>query len=151
MNAFSIPPPSRESVMSALFDKLLILKPDVFITMSRKLKLWNEVPVEEQPALFMCEHLEHQVSSTRGLPRRTEWDVEFYIYARAVDENSVGSIILNTLLDSVDGVLQPEPSDNVLTLSGRVYRIWGEGQIRKDPGDLDGQAVAIYPMKIRPP
>ena len=146
-----IPPPSRESVMTAFFGKLQILRPVPFITLSRKLKLWNETPLEEQPALFMVEHLERPHPSTRGLPRRTEWEIELYIYARAPDQNVFGSAILNNLLDTVEAALAPDAAENVLTLNGLVYRIWSEGEIRKDPGDLDGQAVAIFPWRIRPP
>jgi len=113
--------------------------------------MWSDVTAEEQPALFMSDHTENQVSSSRGLPRKTEWDVVFFIYARAPDENTLGTVVLNNLLDALEDALVPSVSDNVLTLGGTVYRVWGDGEIRKDPGDLDGQAVAIYPMKIRPP
>jgi hypothetical protein len=123
-----------------------------FKIMSRKLKLWDEVPPEMQPALYMVEHGERPLLTPRGLPRKTEWDVLLFIYARADQEGLIGSIILNNLIDEVEAVLQiNDQQENNLTLGGLVYRVWVEGLIRKDPGDLEGQALALYPIKIRPP
>jgi len=123
-----------------------------FNHMSRKLKLWDEVPPEMQPALYMVEHAERPLQAPRGLPRKAEWEVMLFIYAKADTDDKIGSIILNNLIDEVEGVLQIDNQlENNLTLGGQVYRIWVDGLIRKDPGDLEGQALALYPIKIRPP
>src|SRR5215831_13631472 len=97
MNWF--PPTSRENVMTALFTVLQSkLAPNgPFNLMSRKLKLWDEVPPEMQPALYMVEHAERPLLATRGVPRRAEWEVMLFIYARADTEELVGSVILNNL------------------------------------------------------
>lgn len=148
--ALSIPPASREAVFTALLNKLLVLSPIPFVTVSRKVKLWNDVPSELQPALYMTDHTEKQLNAPRGVPNKATWDVMLFVYAK-VGESEVGSTILNNLLDSIDGALLPEVSINVLTLGGLVYRVYTDGEIRKDPGDLDGQAIALIPLSIRPP
>jgi len=153
----SIPPSTRESVMTALLAKLTPLSPNTFPTVSRKLRMWDDVGAEQQPALFMVEHTEKALAVPRGLPRKAEWDVMLFIYARADGEGTVGATTLNNLLDAVEAALGLDPGtakttpNNVLTLNGTVYRIWAEGDIIKDPGDLEGQCLALYPIKIRPP
>jgi hypothetical protein len=140
--------------MTALFSvfQTMLAPNGPFNHMSRKLKLWDEVPPEMQPALYMVEHGERPRSVGLGLPRRAEWEVMLFIYARADTDDLIGSIILNNLIDAVEDVLQiNNQMDNNLTLSGQVYRIWVEGQVRKDPGDLEGQALALYPIRILPP
>lgn len=140
--------------MSALFAvfQTLLAPLGPFNHMSRKLKLWDEVPPEMQPALYMVEHNERPRSTGLGLPRRAEWEVTLFIYARADTDDLIGSIILNNLIDAVETVLEINNQvDNNLNLGGMVYRIWVEGLIRKDPGDLEGQALALYPIKIMPP
>jgi hypothetical protein len=123
-----------------------------FKHMSRKLKLWDEVPPEMQPALYMVEHGERPRTTGLGLPRRAEWEVMLFIYARADTDELIGSIILNNLIDAVEDVLQINNQvDNNLNLGGQVYRTFVEGMIRKDPGDLEGQALALYPIRILAP
>lgn len=150
MAVVGTPPPSREIVFRALFDKFLALSPIPFVTVSRKVKMWNDVPAELQPALFMTDHTEKQMNVPRGLPNKATWDVMLFIYAK-IDEHEIGSTVLNNLLDSIDAALRPEVSLNVLTLDGLVYSVYTNGEIRKDPGDLDGQAIALMPVSIRPP
>jgi hypothetical protein len=152
MNYF--PPISREAVMTSLFTvfQTLLAPAGPFNHMSRKLKLWDEVPPEMQPALYMVEHTERPLQSPRGLPKKAEWEIMLFIYAKADTDDKIGSVILNNLIDEVEGVLQIDNQlENNLTLGGIVYRIWVDGLIRKDPGDLEGQALALYPIKIRPP
>jgi hypothetical protein len=140
--------------MSGLFGILqtLLAPTGPFNLMSRKLKLWDEVPPEMQPALYMVEHTERALNVGLGLPRRAEWDIMLFIYARADTDELLGSVILNNLIDAVEGVLQiHDQLENNLDLNGNVYRIYVEGQIRKDPGDLEGQALALYPIRILAP
>lgn len=146
----SIPPSSRESVFVAMHGLLSTLQPSPFVTVSRKLKMWNDVPAELQPALYITDHSEIALNPPRGLPTKSTWNIMLFIYAK-VDEFTVGSTVLNNLLDAVDRALKTDVSTNVLTLGGLVYRVDPQGEIRKDPGDLDGQAIALYPFAIRPP
>lgn len=146
----SIPPATREDVMTAVFNLLQPLSPTPFKLLTRKLQLWDTVPAEQQPSLMMAEHEEHALPAPRGLPPKREWKIKLFIYAKA-GEPVVGAILLNNLLDAVDSVLQVSGPTNILTLGGIVYRAWIDGPILKDPGDLEGQAAAIYPISIRPP
>jgi hypothetical protein len=140
--------------MTALFSvfQTMLAPNGPFNHMSRKLKLWDEVSPEMQPALYMVEHSERPRSTGLGLPRRAEWEVMLFIYARADTDDLIGASILNNLIDAVEGVLKiNDQMNNNLDLGGQVYRIWVEGLIRKDPGDLEGQALALYPIRILPP
>lgn len=146
----NIPPATRETVMTKLFTILQGLAPTPFITVSRKLRLWDEVPPELQPALFMTEHTERNVMQHRGLPDNRRWEIQLFIYA-TIQDDQVGSIVLNNLIDALEAIMRPDVSTNVFTIGGTVYRAWTEGEIRKDPGDLDGQALARVPLSISAP
>jgi hypothetical protein len=120
--------------------------------MSRKLKLWGDVPVEEQPALFMTEHSEEYADTGINLPPKRGWGIMFWMYVPVPnDEQSPGSILLNNLMDSLEAVIVPKPGVQPLTFGGQVYRAWPIGPVHKEAGDLDGQAIAIVPFRIRPP
>jgi hypothetical protein len=148
----NIPPASREVVMEAFLSTLSTLSPATFVTVERKLRLWDDVPPEQQPALFITEHTEHQLNNPRGLPSKRELNVMLFVYAKVPDDGvSIGATILNNLADAIEGVLKPDTSEPVQTLGGIVYRVWSDGLVRKDPGDLDGQALLLYPLKIRMP
>jgi hypothetical protein len=137
--------------MTALYAKFQALSPTPFVTVSRQLKQYFDVSAECKPALFMTEHTEKSLTNARLTPGKSEWDIMLFIYARVPDDGeSIGASILNNLLDAVDTALKPDVNGNV-SLGGIVYRVWPDGLIHKDPGDLDGEAIALYPIKIRPP
>ncbi len=148
----TIPPSSREAVMVSFFGLLQKLQGTSFTTVTRKLRHWDNVPAEEQPYLCMVEHTEHDMPVGRGLPLKRGWDIALWVYAVPPNDGvSPGSVVLNGLLDAIEAAIAPPVYSYVLTLGGQTYRVWPEGLIKKDPGDLDGQALAIYPVMIRPP
>jgi hypothetical protein len=138
--------------MLAFFALLQTLQGGSFTTVTRKLRHWDQVPAEEQPYLCMVEHTEHDMPVTRGLPLKRGWDLSIWVYAKAPNDSvSPGAPVLNNLLDAIEAAIAPPVYSNVLTLGGSAYRVWPEGAVKKDPGDIDGQALAIYPIMIRPP
>lgn len=146
--------PAREAVMTALFNQLLIMQQSpsnptgAFVTISRRLKLWTDTPVEQQPALFLVEHHEETSSQNPGMNSRDIMNAMIWIYASA-PEGTVGGTILNNLLDAVDNALSPtDISVNMNTLGGLISRMYIDGPLMKDPGDLDGQALAVIPVKL---
>lgn len=148
----SPPPPTRETISTGLFAILQTLTPSPFKTVSRKLKLWSEVAFEEQPAMFMTEHNEHPGAQPPGLPPNRVFKYKLFIYQR-VEDTELGSLLLNNLLDAIDGALKTATSisTNKITLGNRVYQVWVDGEVTKDPGDLDNQALALYQISVRGP
>ena len=146
---------TREQAMNALYALLLPLSQGgnpSFVTISRRLAHWTQCPT--QPALYLYEKPEtHKRQNPASLTARMlEADIFIYINV-GEDASAVPVTQLNALLDLIDpssgGVLKPDVLDqNRQTLGGVVYDCWIEGQIIKVPGDMDGQGIAVIPVKI---
>lgn len=123
-----------------------------FVTVTKRLKLWNKVDVSLQPYLCVTIHKETYRNQGANLPRIKVIPAMLYIYAPTGDpETSTvsGSEILNTIRDAID--VQMKPDDIVqgrLTLGGLVNRVIIDGEQFVDPGDLDGQALLILSASI---
>lgn len=149
---------TREQIMAALYNVMqgllttAIPTPGPFVTVSRKLRLWGDVDPTMQPALYLVEHKELPENTRRGLDDKNALLIRIFIYARADGDSVIGGTIINNLLDAVETILEPsDPSINVNTLGGLVNRLWIDGETIKDPGDIDGQALAVLPIKILMP
>jgi hypothetical protein len=150
---------SRETIMTALFKLLqgVTFAPTsdgatAFLTTSRKLKLWSDVP--QQPALYMAEHAENLAYQSENLPSKTTIDVDVYVYFKpspTSDDDTAGSIYLNNILDGIDAAIAPDVVTNRQTLGGLVSHCRIDGKVLKDPGDIDGQGLAVIPIKILVP
>lgn len=138
----------REAVMEAL--KALIVATESFVTVSRRVKLWTDVPTAEQPACFIAEHGEGRAHQSENLPKDTI-DCDLFIYTSAPNSDDVPASILNAALAAIDAALAPAGADlmrNRQTLGNLVSHCFIDGQVFKDPGDLDGQGLAVIPIKI---
>jgi hypothetical protein len=139
---------NREAIYGALY--ALVAGAASFVTTSRRLRHWTDVPAAEQPALFQVQ--KGEVAKTRrGQP--TEWtlSVDLYVYGQAPDEATSSASVLNPLIDAVAAALAPSGSDlavNAQTLGGLVSHCWIAGKIETDEGALGGQAVAIVPIEM---
>ena len=135
---------SRETAYTALFALLQGLAP--FKTTTRRLKHWQDVAPEDQPALYM-EHAGEVAQVVRGQPTRIVLEVNIWVYVLSGGD-PVGPI-LNPLLDAIEMALAPsENGDRVLTLHGVVHHAWIEGQTQIFEGNLGDEAVAIVPVKM---
>lgn len=142
---------TRDAIYAALFAKLLDMGPrndggdDTFRVMSRRWKTWTDCPI--QPALFQREQeRERYVQAGRGLPPKVTLQAQLWIYTRAGDDpNILPSTSLSAILDRLDLLLKVD-AFGYQTLGGIVSHAWIEGDLMKDPGDTDGQAVAIVPI-----
>lgn len=117
-----------------------------FLTTGRRLKMWDEVAL--QPALFLHEGDEDNEYHNIILQKAT-WKSEIFIYSKGGEDPTTAPVILlNNLLDAVQSVFNPDdPARNVYTIGGLVN--WCRlGKILKEPGDLDGQAVAVMDVEI---
>lgn len=121
---------------------------------SRRLRLWTEVPPVDRPACFVFEGgFETYGPGAGPIPKR-QLDVKLFIYIDARDHDSLGASQLNAILDALDATFQPVGSDvslGRLTLGGAAYRCAIEGKVLKDPGDLDGDGLLVVPIQITLP
>jgi hypothetical protein len=136
----------RETIMQALF--ALVSGSAPFVTASRRLQLWNTLSAAEKPAIFQYERDDNYTNGKNYLPI-VEMNVDLYIYtAPGLDSGITPISIMNPLLDAVDAALAPSPVTRRQTLGGLVSHVWIDGKIMKDPGDIDGDGVAVIPVKI---
>lgn len=145
--------PSREDVYQALFD----LTADVtwgsptrsFAHRARRVALWGDLPA--QPALCQAEH-DEDIAETTGLPSVTTLSASWLIYHDAgKDPQATPASESNRILDAVQALFPTDDPDQVQTLGGLVHHCFISGKVFKDPGDLDGQALVIVPIRILAP
>src|SRR5579862_8742709 len=130
--------------MSALF--ALVSGSASFNLASRRLKLWNEVAATDKPAIFMYERDDEYKGAERYVPPTVTMNVDLFIYIEAGKDQSVAPItVLNPLIDAVDAALAPSRTTGRQTLGGLVSHCYIDGKIMKDPGDLDGDGIAVIP------
>ncbi|ARN83679.1 hypothetical protein B1812_14995 [Methylocystis bryophila] len=118
-----------------------------FVSVSRRLKLWSDVPKSQRPALFVAEHREQQSYQNEALPAKTTLAVDLFVYIDAGDKNTIPAIALNTILDALEAALRPVNGSRQ-TLGGLVSHCRIDGAVLKDPGDLDGDGLLWVPLKI---
>lgn len=139
---------TRETIMDALLAKLVTAT--AFKTTGRRLVHWTQVA--EQPALFLRNVAEQHMSRPTRLPGKVLMDCEAWLYSHAgQNPDTAPSIGINDLIDAVQAVLNPSPAEEAQTLGGLVIHCWIEGRLDIYPGDLDGQAIAVVPVKMLVP
>jgi hypothetical protein len=137
---------TREQIMQALF--ALVSGSASFVTASRRLKLWTDVSASERPAIFQYER-DDVYTSGKNYLSIVEMNVDLYIYTAPGADSGVTPIsLLNPLLDAVDAALAPSPVTRRQTLGGLVSHCYIDGKVMKDPGDIDGDGIAVIPVKI---
>ena len=119
------------------------------IPVGRRLKIWTDVPL--QPACFLTSHAEEDAYSSELTPSKTTIDATLYVYIKTNDPTSIPAIDLNNILDGIDAAIAPSVVTGKLTLGGIVSHCRRDGKVMLDPGDLDGQGLAIIPIKILVP
>jgi hypothetical protein len=139
---------NREAIYGALFARLAAA--GGFATASRRLRHWSDVGPAEQPALFQVQKSE-TARRDAGLPPRWTLAVDLFVYARAPDDVTAATAVINPLLDAIEAALAPDPVTNAQSLGGLVAHCWIAGKVETDEGVLGGQAVAIVPIEILVP
>jgi hypothetical protein len=148
--------PTREAAFSALWTLLQTITPPIgstWNTKSRRLRLWDKVPVAAQPALFLHKGLEvHSQAHELAMPKY-RWTSTVWTYFRVdtvatSDESNVPDVIINNFIDNVEAVLLPTPQGERQTLGNVVYHCFIDGNVATDSGALDNQAVIVIPITI---
>jgi hypothetical protein len=139
---------ARETIYAALWS--LVAEAGDFATASRRLKHWSDVGPAEQPALFMSE--KGGVAKTKALGAPLVWTLyaDFYLYAHSADPYRAPAVILNPLLDAIEGALAPAFPTGIqnLGLPAMVQHAYITGKVETDEGVLGDQAIAIVPVEI---
>lgn len=117
------------------------------LTSGRRVLPWDEV--KEQPALFVRdadEDSDYQQSQWQQLTI----NAEVWIYSNLGENPAIAPVTgLNNLLDAVQAAMAPDDAQQYrYTMGGLIFWCRISGRILKDPGDLDGQAIAKVPIEI---
>lgn len=146
-----MPRPSRETIMSTLFTKFQAAMPVTWKTVTRRLKLFSDVPPSEQPYLCMAEHDEEYGKRAIGQPPILILPVTFVMYLHTVDSKTPLAPTLNGIMDALDTFFLPDNFSGRYTIGGLVEHCWIEGKVFKDPGDIDDQGMITVPVRILVP
>ena len=137
---------TRETVFVALFN--LLQSSTSFVTASRRLQHWTDVPAIQQPALFVAQKDEDRMAMTNQ-PFRLKLNADIYVYTNSGGQPGVTpSTQMNNILDAVDAALLQYGGRENQTLGGIVSYCRVSGKTQTDEGVLGDQAVAIIPIEI---
>lgn len=118
----------------------------------RRLKMFNNIDPSVQPCYFLVQHREQYINKGVGTIEQVYLDMGVWAYASTQDETVTGDDYLDSMLEGIQNVMGPDdPQRNELTLSGLCYwcRIMREDNMFiRDPGDIDGQALLVLPIRI---
>lgn len=140
-----------EAIYAALFERLNS-KMDGVVTISRRLRHFNNVPAEQRPALFITQGNQQEMA-VHGLNAKVELEAEVYVYIHESDPSIPPSVQLNQMIDQVRAKLAPDHPDicEYQTLGGVVEHCWIDGTIEvyeAVENMLDDQGIAIIPIRI---
>jgi hypothetical protein len=117
----------------------------------RRLKLWSDVPLSSRPACFLFEGGQETYSWSESAIAKRSIEVKLFVYLNAKDQTLLGASLVNSVMDALDDAFAISGGDLAFgrnTLSGTAYSCRIDGKPVKDPGDLDGDALLVVPVKI---
>lgn len=118
----------------------------------RRLKPFNAIDPSVQPCYFLVQHREQYINRGVGTLAQVYLDMGVWCYASTADESVVGDAYLDAMIEGIENVLEPDnPQRNELTFGGlcswvRIMR--EDNMFIRDPGDIDGQALLVLPIRI---
>jgi hypothetical protein len=121
-----------------------------FVTSSRRLKHWDDVPAKQQPALFMSQ-TEQTPTLRNGRPVSWRLHADLYIYVASSGGLPIGPAMNAALLALLARFVPDSPSVHTCSLGGLVHDACVSGEIKVYEGVLDDQAVAIVPIAMTAP
>lgn len=113
----------------------------------RRLKLFDDVPLETRPCAFQFEGGDESYTWTNSVNPKRTLPVEIYSYFNAKDDSVIGATFLNEVSDALDSALAPPPGKAFQTLGDTVFQC----RIRKNlrvPGDIDGDGMLVTYIEI---
>ena len=116
---------------------------------SRRVKSFADIPA--YPAMCQAEG-DETITQATGTPAKQTLSAHWIFYHKAgADKNAVPAATNNEILDAARQALSPYgdvSSGQPFTLGGLASRVWINGKIFKDPGDLTEQGLVIIPISI---
>ena len=146
---------TREGIASALFTLLQGI-PGI-MTCSRRVRTWDKVEPQEQPALFLGAGKQIPTQSPDGLKTIWRYQFEGGLYVHNSDPTVAPATQVNELLDAIEAALLPVQCgapgmpNSVQVLgdkTGRIRHAWIAGEIETDEGVLGDQAVAVFTVEV---
>lgn len=140
----------REAVFSALFAKMVTAYAWKN-TPTRRVLLWTDVPTEQRPSMHQFEGHDETWEWPNSANPRVYLEASIFIYTACKDPSVIGTTILNDVLTSVTNALLPSGADLTTgrqTLGGLVQWARIQGSVTRVPGDIDGDGMAIVPIRI---
>lgn len=157
---------TREEIFEALFDltKGVVWNvgtanaPEMesFRTRTRRIALFSDVNDSAQPWLGQSEHSE-TINQVSRMPYKRVLKAQWVVYHVAGKQpKSTPTIRNNLILDALQSAIAPRIADPGYpdernTLNGLVYHCFIEGEVFKDPGDIDNQGMLVVPISILVP
>jgi hypothetical protein len=120
----------------------------------RRVKLFSDASI--QPAIYQAEH-EEEVAQITNLPYKRVFKASWIVYQNTgKDHKSVPAVENNLILDAIQVVIEPKPADPGFssrrnTLGGLVHHCYIDGDVFKDPGDIDDQGMMVIPITMLVP
>jgi hypothetical protein len=142
--------PDREAIYAALFTKMQAAYAWKN-TPERRVKLWSDVPSEQRPAMFQFEGHDETWDWSNASNPKVVLEASIFIYTDCKDPTVIGAIQLNEVLNAITTALVPGVSDiqtGRQTLGGLVHSARIQGSVSRVPGDIDGDGMAIVPVRI---
>lgn len=156
----------EEAIFAALFERVATvswlrsgddpMSPRTFVTSSRRVRLFADVPSNQQPACFQAEWATDEQQVTNQ-PYKTTLMANWVIFqCIGKDKKAIGAIENNLIIGGCRKALAPLPADPGYpdkrnTLNGLVHHCFISGRIFKDPGDIDDQGMIVIPIKLLVP
>ncbi len=142
----------REPIYVALWN-LFLTHPNLvgqFVTTSRFLRHFDDVPTEQMPALFMAQSGEQWVKMGKGIPAKRTLMPHLAMYCSTSQPQSIlPATLINALMDTVDDVIEnPGNPSNAQTLGGLVDHVYLEGQVEIYEGYLQNVSIVLVPLTI---
>jgi len=141
----------RENIYAAAF--ALFSGDPAWVTKNRLWKHWDEVPPDQQPAIFQTQVKEVSTTKDRtGIPLIWHFHINLHLYVNVGQQGDQGmapSQVLNPLVDKILGLIQPGPGPTgEQTLGGLVTKCRVEGDIITDEGLFGPQGIVMIPVVI---
>ena len=137
---------NRETIFLAVYN--LAASTAGIITSGRRVKHWDEVPAELQPALFQGQG-DEDAQTRPGRPTIWTLYAHLYLYVNSgSDPTAYPATQINSMLDAIEAAFKPAPNNDYNTLGGLVFDCRIDGKIQTDEGLLGPQSVAVIPIKI---
>ena len=134
----------RETIYGELWDRVRSI-PGLKTT-GRRLLHMNDVPANQQPALFLAQTFQ---TPTYQAGRTIIWEfgADLYLYVRDPKGKDPGPLI-NPIMDAIVAVFAPDNQMvNACTFGGLCHKV-EMGQIQTDEGTMGEQAIAIIPVTM---